>query len=176
MRLSKMWNIRYLTWIPILLTAATAALAVALAESVSEALVRLVIGILGVIGCGETVLYSAGYTSELDPLIPLRLKLRTPRLGKILMSLLVFTAGTSIYNLLLYLTPNIDRVVSTAISALITCFVARGLSRALSGNSLKLIIITIVVVMIFVGLSSDSDYIYIENLLRLLEEVTRHAL
>ncbi len=174
--MSEVRSIRYLVWIPILLVVTTAALAVALTESVSEVFVRLVVGVLGVIGCGEVVLYSAGYTSKLDHLIPLRLRLRTPGLRKILIGLLAFVVGMSIYNMLLYLTPNIDRVVAAAISALTTYFVTRGLSRAISSSPLTLIIVTVVAVIALVELSSDDDYAYVENLLKLFEEVIRHAL
>jgi hypothetical protein len=169
------WKVPHLIWISVSLAIAAVALAVALAGDVSEALVRSVVGVLGAVGCCEVILYSAGYTSRLDPLVPLRIRLRTPKLKKILIGLLIFVAGTSIYNMLLYLTSAIDRAVLAAISALITYAVARGLSWALSAGLSTRVVAIIVAVATFMVLSSDGDFKYIENLLKLLEEVTRYA-
>ncbi|MEM2414051.1 MAG: hypothetical protein QW109_05480 [Sulfolobales archaeon] len=149
-------------------------IAVLLAPEAPRTILRTVVGVLAALGCYEVLLYSAGYTSRLEHVIPTRLSIKRPSLSSLLEYVSLFMLASSIFKLLessLYT----SYPVVIALSLVATYFTRRLLKSVLTTLKQKSFV-AFVVSAVFVTQVSDYDIGYLQTLLRFLEEVVRNAL
>ncbi len=158
------------------LPAVLVATAVLLAPEASRAVLRAAVGLLAAVGCYEVLLHSAGLTSRPEPVIPLRIPLGSPRLSKLLEAFLVFVLLGAIFRLLEDVLHG-DYPLVVASSAIAALVLSRLLRFLLSGGGFarRLVLVSLASASLLL-LSSDSDFRYLQSLLKLLEEVVRSAL
>ena len=147
-----------------------------LAPEAPRVVLRTVIGVLAALGCYEVLLYSAGYTSRTESLIPLRLSLRSPSPPTLLEYVSLFVLTGSTFKLLEGIF-QVSNPVVIALSMVAAYFLRRTLKSVLTGGGLKRMSAAVFVVgVVFSTTTSDSDIRYLQNLLKLLDEVVRNVL
>ncbi|MCX8185240.1 MAG: hypothetical protein RMI56_01525 [Sulfolobales archaeon] len=141
-----------------------------------QTVLKVAIGILAVIGYYEVLPHLAGYSLRVEPVIPLKLPLRNPSTVKLLESVSTFFTTWAI--LRLFDTLLRGNYVLFAISATATWYLAMRVLRSiltkggLAARATAVVFTALSLVLVLV----DSDFKYIEILLKLVEEVVRDTL
>lgn len=158
------------------LPAVLVSVAVLLAPEPSSAILRAAIGVLATVGCYEVLLYAAGCTSRVEPVLPIRLSLENPSPGKLLELVVTFILMGSVYRLLEHAFQK-NYPIAAVLSVFAAYLLRRQLKSVFSGRSLRKKAIALsVAVALFSTSLSDADVRYLQTLLRLVEEVVRNAL
>lgn len=158
--------------VPAVLVAA----AVLQAPEAPRAVLRAAVGLLAAVGCYEVMLYSAGYTTRPEPMIPLMIPLRAPRSSELLRAILTFALLGALLRLLESALRG-DRLIALASSAIVAYLLGRSLGPLLAGGGpLRRLMLVPLASALLLLLLSDSDFRYLQSLLRLVEEVVRSAL
>ncbi len=159
-----------------LLPAVLIAVAIALTPEAPRAVLRAAVGLLAAVGYYEVLLYSAGYTSRPEPAIPLRIPLGSPKSSKLLEAALVFVLLGASFRLLegAFREDYPLVLASSAVAAYILGRLVRSLLSS-GGFAGRLVLVSLALGSLHL-FYSDSDFRYLQSLLRLVEEVVRSAL
>ncbi|MCS7099810.1 MAG: hypothetical protein RMH84_02285 [Sulfolobales archaeon] len=162
--------------LPLSIPAVVLLVLVLVPAEVPQTILRVAIGVLAVVSCYEVLLHLAGYSRRVEPAIFLKFLPRNPGVLRLL-------EGASTYFIAWALLKQLEALLGrnyallAVLAAVVLYVTARTLRSALAKKrfSTRLAIATATVSAIGLAIA-DSDFKYVESLLKLLEEVARSAL